>query len=272
MQDAWSVKTNWDLYAKWEKIRDFIQKNSHVSDLSLNYLSAAGGSFPYFIASGHSSAGTSAPRLSTGLTTPGWKNKYPDFPRVSCAMGICTIAFEGTNTLTMDYLNSHTVQRTGIIAADFPGNGLIDAIINKNTFEVKKFVDYRTNRCITARNNTITLDVCADSATAQQKISLDQDTFRNQGLCMTTANTSQLENSSVTFSSCNKGLNQTWTYDDYHFVNVQKNQKWCLSTDESARKLRLNRCKSADNKQVFTARTSTQNEQSSSINMDMVIR
>jgi Phosphatidylinositol-specific phospholipase C, X domain. len=134
MQDAWSLGSNWDLYGKWEKVKKFINDNQNYGDISINYLSAAGGSLPYFVASGHSSAGTSAPRLSTGLTTPGWKHRYPDFPRVSCFIRICTIAFEGTNTLTRNYLNNNYVQRTGIIAADFPGKGLIRAIINKNSF------------------------------------------------------------------------------------------------------------------------------------------
>ncbi|QCR36734.1 phospholipase [Nissabacter sp. SGAir0207] len=137
LQDAYQVKTNWDLYGKWEKVKAFLEASRHFSgqQIALNYLSASGGSFPYFVASGHSSSGTSASRLSTGLTTPGFKHRYPDFPRVSCFIGICTIAFEGTNTLTKNYLNNRPdMKPQGIIAADFPGKGLIQAIINKNRF------------------------------------------------------------------------------------------------------------------------------------------
>lgn len=132
VQDAYHVKTNWDLYNKWTIVKNFINENKNRESLTINHLSASGGSLPYFVASGHSSSGTKAPRLATGLTTPGWKHRYPDFPRVSCFIGICTIAFEGTNTLTKNYLNNNQIEHTGIIAADFPGKGLIQAIINKN--------------------------------------------------------------------------------------------------------------------------------------------
>jgi len=129
-QDDYRVSTNWDLYSKWEKVKDHLEKantSPKNDEIYLNYLSASGGSFPYFIASGHSSPGTNAPRLSTGLTTPGWENKYPDFPRVNCFIGICTIAFEGTNII-----NNSNYSRVGIIATDFPGRGLIDSTIKLN--------------------------------------------------------------------------------------------------------------------------------------------
>ncbi|WP_291582430.1 phosphatidylinositol-specific phospholipase C [Clostridium sp. UBA6640] len=134
-QDDYHVSTNWDLYSKWESVRDHLEKanaSPKNDEIYLNYLSASGGSFPYFIASGHSSSGTGAPRLATGLTTPGWKNKYPDFPRVNCFIGICTIAFEGTNILTTDRINNSKYTRVGILAADFPGRGLIDSTIRLN--------------------------------------------------------------------------------------------------------------------------------------------
>lgn len=59
----------------------------------LTFWTGSVGSFPYFVASGKSSPQNGAPRLATGLTTPGFKKYYPDFPRVACFIGICTIAF-----------------------------------------------------------------------------------------------------------------------------------------------------------------------------------
>lgn len=268
MQDAWSVKTNWDLYGKWEKVKNFIRNNKEYDDLSINYLSASGGSFPYFIASGHSSAGTSAPRLATGLTTPGWKNKYPDFPRVSCAIGICTIAFEGTNTLTMDYLNANAITRTGIIAADFPGKGLISAVINKNTFTVKKLVSTRNSQCVTATNGQAMLASCSESAKVRQKISVSGDLFRNQNECLTAASAG----SSVTFSACKNGQNQRWVYDDYHLVNIQNNKRGCLSTAKTGNTLTLNACNPSDNKQLFTWQVKSSNADSASTTWEMVVR
>ncbi|KAG8272166.1 hypothetical protein J6590_047181 [Homalodisca vitripennis] len=142
IQDDYNLKTNWDLYSKWEKIKSHLEKaiNGDKNTMYINYLSGSGGSFPYFVASGHSSRGTSAPRLATGLTTPLFKNSYPDFPRISCLIGICTIAFEGTNILTKDKIieynsNEKMFKRTiGVIIADFPGDLLIDTIIQNNKF------------------------------------------------------------------------------------------------------------------------------------------
>lgn len=138
-QDAYNMNTNWDLYSKWEKVKAHLQAaNTAKANIPsanrsfyINYLSASGGSFPYFVVSGHSSPGTGASRLSTGLTTPGWKKSYPDFPRVNCFIGICTIAFEGTNVLTYDYLTR--VNFVGVVMTDFPGHALIERIIQRNS-------------------------------------------------------------------------------------------------------------------------------------------
>ncbi|RZU47501.1 1-phosphatidylinositol phosphodiesterase [Fluviicoccus keumensis] len=133
-QDDYSMGTNWDLYSKWTKVKNHLAAAVAGSNTSfyINYLSASGGSFPYFVASGQSSPGNGAPLLSTGLTTPGFKSYYPDFPRVSCFIGICTIAFEGTNMLTSERLAAGSYRRTGIIMADFPGRLLLQNIINLN--------------------------------------------------------------------------------------------------------------------------------------------
>jgi 1-phosphatidylinositol phosphodiesterase len=138
IQDAYHLTTNWDLYSKWEKVRDHLHraKDGDSNTFYINYLSGSTGSFPYFVSSGHSSPGTSAPRLATGLTTPGWRNAYPDFPRINCFIGICTIAFEGTNILARDRIKTFNGSRqprtVGIIVADFPGDDLIQEIIRNN--------------------------------------------------------------------------------------------------------------------------------------------
>jgi len=131
-QDDYSFSTNWDLHDKWTSVKNHLNKSKNGSrdTLYMNYLSGAGGSMPYFVSSGHSSPGTSAPRLATGLTTPGWNSSYPDFPRTTCFIGICTISFEGTNVLTADYIANGGF--AGMVMADFPGKRLIDNIINLN--------------------------------------------------------------------------------------------------------------------------------------------
>lgn len=133
-QDAYNLTSNWDLHGKWEKVKAQVWRANGRGHSSINFLSGSGGSFPYFVASGHSSPQTGAPRLLTGRTTPGWKSSYPDFPRVGCFIGICSIAFEGTNDLTRNLLDAQRgkLGHVGIVFADFPGAGLIDSIIRVN--------------------------------------------------------------------------------------------------------------------------------------------
>jgi len=84
------------------------------------------------VASGKSSPGNNHPRLATGLTTPGFKKSYPDFPRVACFIGICTIAFEGINILGYNYIVNNNVGYTGIIFTDFMGDDLIRKLVGMN--------------------------------------------------------------------------------------------------------------------------------------------
>ncbi|HEX4228331.1 MAG TPA: hypothetical protein VHZ07_06655 [Bryobacteraceae bacterium] len=60
--------------------------------LYINYLSGSGGSFPYFVASGKSGPSTGGTLLLTGMTTITNPNTDPDFPRVGCLLGMCSIA------------------------------------------------------------------------------------------------------------------------------------------------------------------------------------
>lgn len=137
----------WDLYKKWTKVRQHLY-DANAGDPNTFYMSFLSGAthpdkgvlvLPYFVASGHIDVGTSAARLATGKTTPGWAGSWKDFPRVNCFLGICTIANEGTNVLTTKFLRREgrldyapRMTRTGILYADFPGHGFIEEIINVN--------------------------------------------------------------------------------------------------------------------------------------------
>jgi 1-phosphatidylinositol phosphodiesterase len=152
-QDDYAMSTNWALYDKWTAVKNHLNKskNGNRNTIYMNYLSGANGSFPYFVVSGHSSPGTSAPRLATGLTTPGWNSSYPDFPRVSCFIGICTIAFEGTNTLTADYIASASYDSgvAGMVMTDFPGKRFIENLIKLNNVnDYRELRDARTGKCL----------------------------------------------------------------------------------------------------------------------------
>lgn len=134
IQDKYNLGTNWDLYSKWEAIKSHINvANASGRDfIFMNYLSGSGGAYPYFVASGHTKPSTRGSRLSTGLTEPGFRNYYPDFPRTARLGIFATISFEGTNTLTADYLKKNKIRKPGIVVADFPGERLIDEIIQCN--------------------------------------------------------------------------------------------------------------------------------------------
>ncbi|HEY5804322.1 MAG TPA: phosphatidylinositol-specific phospholipase C [Lysobacter sp.] len=136
IQDDYSVRSNWDVYRKWERVKEQLvgaEAEPTRGAARMNYLSASGGAFPYFVASGHVSAKTNASRLSTGrVVRKGNRSVYPDFPRVNCLPRRCTIAFEGTNTLARDYIQRRRPRYVGFVLADFPGPGLIRAIVDAN--------------------------------------------------------------------------------------------------------------------------------------------
>ncbi len=135
IQDSNHLNTNWDLYSKWEKVKQHLtdtNRSKNKNTRYINYLTGSGGAFPYFVASGHSSSGTGADRLLTGLTEPAFKSKYPEFPRVGRLGVLASIAFEGTNVLTLNYILKENLNFVGIVVADFPGEGLIREIIDLN--------------------------------------------------------------------------------------------------------------------------------------------
>jgi hypothetical protein len=136
------LRTNVDLYDRlWLPTKDHLDDAARRSDMGTIYLIGIGGSgggFPYFFASGHSSPGTGAPRLSTGLVDgiTADASVFPDFPRTACALGLCTISYEGMNTLVADYVmrpEFHMANsRIGILSADFPGWRFITAVASVN--------------------------------------------------------------------------------------------------------------------------------------------
>ena len=151
IQDDYNISpTPEPFHKKWTEVREHLDKASGSSSQQtfVNFLSASHFwnkddkkhgflmGFPYLYASGKSSHGTNAPLRLTGWTTPGWKNSVQDFPRVCCKLGICSIAYLGTNILASDKLERENRRaRVGIIYADFPGSALIKHVILRNTFK-----------------------------------------------------------------------------------------------------------------------------------------
>ncbi len=135
IEDTYSLRTNWDLYRKWTLVRDHLARAAQGfgKNYFVTYLSASGGSFPYFVAGARVWASDKAPHLATGLTTPLFKSRYPDFPRAACVGPICSIMFAGTNELVADKtLDTTPPPFVGIVVADFPGPKLIGRIIAAN--------------------------------------------------------------------------------------------------------------------------------------------
>ena len=140
IQNDYNLTTNWDLYAKWTKVKNQLDlANSSARGGNLiyqNWWNGSGGSFPYFVASGKSSAGTNDPLLLTGKTTWDGGDVFPDFPRILCAGSLCSIAYQGVNVLGNAYIRDQMVDfnkpRVGIIALDFPDVTLIENIFNLN--------------------------------------------------------------------------------------------------------------------------------------------
>jgi 1-phosphatidylinositol phosphodiesterase len=136
---AKGLSGNWDLYDKWMKTKEHINNLAKYTNLkdyfyytSLNdYMGGVQIVLPYFVASGKSSAGTSAPYLATGFLDNSARDKYPDFPRSNNR-----ILFVGINLLTYEYLkathNRSKPNFLGVIYADFPGPGLIEVVIKRN--------------------------------------------------------------------------------------------------------------------------------------------
>ena len=104
---------------------------------------------PWWVASGHSDPSTrwAAAVHRHALGQLHWINLWqhgllPDFPRLNPVPGwtpwcgsytTASVYYEGTNELTLNYLNGGNVKkRTGIVIADFPGQGLIREIIELN--------------------------------------------------------------------------------------------------------------------------------------------
>lgn len=149
IQDYYDLGSNFDLYDKWLEVKAHLDRANKDWDKPgnrettyMNYLSASGGSFPYFVVSGHWEPTTGADRLSTLIPAPGNGRVWPNFPRLSGY-----IYFEGTNILTYGAMRpgGEYQNRVGIIMTDFPGWGLINRVIDLN----KPFWKYpnRPNEC-----------------------------------------------------------------------------------------------------------------------------
>ncbi|TKI86979.1 phosphatidylinositol-specific phospholipase C domain-containing protein, partial [Bacillus mycoides] len=141
-QDNFEVSAGPDgMYGKWNAVKNHLlnaNKNSNSSNIYLNHFSGTGGAaalwnnyYPWFIASGKENRDTgSNPLLIQAHTTNVWE----DFPRDTNGQ----VFYSGMNTMGTDFIQQGGIKHSGIIAADFPGPGLIDSIIKLNGVTVNE--------------------------------------------------------------------------------------------------------------------------------------
>ncbi|PER38810.1 two domain protein [Bacillus thuringiensis] len=154
IQDQYDVANRSQIYAKWEKVRNhFFRAMQNRNQISVNHLSGtggAGGPTPWFVASGfaYQQNNSLAYQLSSN-PSPNW----PDNPRYSPTSG--PVFYGGTNVLSTRRIRDGRFTHTGIVAADFPGKGLIDGTIALN-FPGTLSGDFQI---VTALNSSSVLDL-----------------------------------------------------------------------------------------------------------------
>ncbi|KAA0768461.1 phosphatidylinositol phosphodiesterase [Bacillus sp. BB51/4] len=128
IQDHDNVRFSMDgMYAKWTAVKNHLIKgNSDQNKIYLNHLSGNGGPNggcdPQFVASGYKGGGDDEPLM--GIGSP---SQYPDFPTENYRL-----YYGGMNIMTTQYIPRSGLEHTGIVAADFPGKGLVGSIIGRN--------------------------------------------------------------------------------------------------------------------------------------------
>ncbi|RGP43747.1 hypothetical protein BTW32_29450 [Bacillus thuringiensis] len=118
------------MYDKWNRVKSHLQSanNSNKTQIYLNHLSGNGGyngAKPWFVSSGYNSRGTDSIKK---LIQESNSSKWPDYPRGYYGQ----VFYGGTNLLTKEFIPRLGLQHVGIIAADFPGKGLIDTVVKLN--------------------------------------------------------------------------------------------------------------------------------------------
>ncbi|XP_017481835.1 PREDICTED: uncharacterized protein LOC108370911 [Rhagoletis zephyria] len=152
-QSHWTQFSRATLYLKWTIIREHLLKTNDSSSIYFdpgpfglelsfytNWISGGLTVEPFFVASGHIDWGTDGRRHTcykeySFMTEEDSKKVFPEFPRSplkknSLGLHYRNVYCEGTNIMTYEKLKAERFRFVGIIFADFPGCGLIQAIID----------------------------------------------------------------------------------------------------------------------------------------------
>lgn len=249
-QDNWQMTTRYDLAVKWKSVKDQLEasRTGPYGTIYANLLSAAQGDFPYFFASGHSSPQTGAPNALTGWISGGPLDTchldakcIPEYRRVNCVGESCSVAFEGVNVMTMNLLRSRTTPgRVGLVYADFPGKGLIQAVIDSNAdFTSGALYGEESGRCVdvpggTTQNSTpVQLWDCNSTSNQRwQSTSSGQLTVYGNK-CLDARGSGSADGTVVQIYDCNGTGAQQWRYQpDGSVINVPTGK--CLDAYQKA--------------------------------------
>ncbi|QWH75487.1 phosphatidylinositol-specific phospholipase C domain-containing protein (plasmid) [Bacillus mycoides] len=156
IQDMWRVPNTSAMYDKWVAIRNhFNNAMNNRNRIHLNHLSGNGGDrntpYPWKIASGYWFRSSDS-QLEEVIPFNQSSN-FRDWPRDTNRF----IYRGGTNLLTTRRIENGSITHTGIIAADFPGSGLIRSTINLNTRPSNRLSG--TYKIVTALNNSSVVDL-----------------------------------------------------------------------------------------------------------------
>ncbi|MFJ1137874.1 phosphatidylinositol-specific phospholipase C domain-containing protein [Bacillus cereus group sp. BfR-BA-01354] len=161
VQDEYEILGENRLYLKWEKVRNhFFHAMQNRNQIHVNHLSGTGGfnlPRPWFVASGFiNRRNDSLPKRAYGEYTsifPAWP--WRDNPRYITGTYPNPIFYGGTNVLSTRRIRDGRFTHTGIVAADFPGEGLIAGTIALN-FPGTLSGDFQI---VTALNNSSVLEL-----------------------------------------------------------------------------------------------------------------
>jgi 1-phosphatidylinositol phosphodiesterase len=211
------VSTNWALYDKWVKVKTQLGKANRqwpADTFFINSLHGSGGAPPWFVASGNLTSATGSPNLSTGYLSRYGTNGWEDFPRAGCVFGdsLCSIMFEGTNPLTLGYIRTARPMHVGVVRADYPGRGLIGAVIDLNKGfmpPVQLSWDW-SGRCLDVKGGSqtgsteVVANKCDAASPSQRWLLSGSGTIRSQyepRMCVV-ANAGQSLGSRLRFGAC----------------------------------------------------------------------
>ncbi|MED3540438.1 phosphatidylinositol-specific phospholipase C domain-containing protein [Bacillus toyonensis] len=155
IQDQFEVPGLNGIYSKWVAVKNhFVNAMNNRNRIHLNHLSGTGGfgaPRPWFLASGYRSRNNNS-LLDVASSRPvlsGWL----DFPRDHPTIG--AVYWGGMNVLATRRIRDRRFTHTGIVAADFPGIGLIEGTIALNF----PGIIAGNHQIVTALNNSSVLDL-----------------------------------------------------------------------------------------------------------------